>query len=495
MKHFDMIIVGSGAGLMVMEAALNNGLRCAIIEKAKFGGTCLTKGCIPSKMLVYPADFIREAQTSDRFGIHTGSVQPDWETVARRMWKQIDFNQTIEKNLKSIPNLTVYKGSAAFLDANSLVVSQPGQTDEIISADRFIIAAGARSFVPGIEGLAESGYVTSESFFGAKFPQKPWKSLAIIGSGAIGCEFAHIFSAFGTQVTLISRTSGILNKEEEEVAQFVEKQFIRSGITVLNDSDVVAASTADGQKQLTIQNRLTGQRTVVACEEILVAAGVRSNGDGLALDKAGVAVDKKGWINTNAYLETSQPHIWALGDINGKYQFRHKANYEAQVLIQNFFSGDKKKEIRYDTVPWTIFTHPQVSHVGMTEKEVQQKGLTYQAAKNHYSEVVGGRAMGYHDSDADNGFVKMIVDDNKKILGVHIVGPQSTVLLQTFVYLMNAGYQCQKKCRSMGAREFDALRILCPDVGTYAPINDSMVIHPSLNELTAWVFEKFNLPE
>lgn len=400
-----------------------------------------------------------------------------------------------EKNLQSIPNLTVYKGSAAFIDANRMIISQPGQADEIISGDRFILAAGARSFVPKVEGLEDTGYVTSESFFGAKFPKKPWKSLVIVGSGAIGAEFAHIFSAFGTQVTIISRTSGILNKEETEVAQFIERQFIRAGITVLNDCDILSVTSRDGKKQLTTQNRLTGQHTVVECEEILVAAGVQSNADSLALEKARVAVDSKGWIITNAFLETSQEHIWALGDINGKYQFRHKANYEAQILIRNLFSEEEKREARYDTVPWTIFTHPQVSHVGMTEKEAQQKGLTYQTAKNYYSEVVGGRAMGYHYRDEDNGFVKMIVDENKKILGVHIVGPQSSVLLQPFVYLMNAGYQCQKKCRSISAKDFEMLRILCPDIGTYAPINDSMIIHPSLNELTAWVFEKFNLPE
>ena len=490
MEHFDLIIVGSGAGLMVMEAALNKGLRCAIIEKAKFGGTCLTKGCIPSKMLVYPADFIREAQSAERFGVRTGPVQLDWDTVSKRMWEQIDFNKTIEKNLFRLPNLTVYKGSAAFIDAGRMAVSRIGEPDEIISGDKFVLAAGARSFVPDIAGLEEAGYITSERFFGDKFPKTPWKSLAIVGSGAIGCEFAHIFSAFGTQVTLISRTSVLLNKEEEDVAQFVEKQFARAGITVLNDSDILSAAAGDGQKQLTVQNRLTGQRTVVACDEILIAAGVRSNADSLALEKAGVETDQHGWISTNAYLETSQPHIWALGDINGKYQFRHKANYEAQVLIQNFFSDGEKTKARYDSVPWTIFTHPQVSHVGITEKEARQQGLAFKTAKNHYSEVVGGRAMGYHDRDADNGFVKMIIGDNKKILGVHIVGPYSSVLLQPFVYLMNAGYQCAKKCRSVGPKEFDALRILCPDVGSYAPINDSMVIHPSLNELTAWVFEK-----
>lgn len=490
-----MVIVGSGAGLMVMEAALNKGLRCAIIEKAKFGGTCLNKGCIPSKMLVYPADFIREAQTSERFGVRTGAIELDWGAVSRRMWKQIDFNETIEKNLHGIPNLTVYKGSAAFVDENRMVVSRPGQADEIISGDKFVLAAGARSFVPAAEGLESTGYVTSESFFGEKFPEKLWKSLTIIGSGAIATEFAHIFSAFGTQVTIIARSGSILTKEEEDVAQFVQKQLIRAGITVLTDSDILSVAAQNGQKELTIQNRRTGQRTVVACEEILVASGVQSNADSLALENAGIAVDKRGYIITNAFLETSQKHIWALGDINGKYQFRHKANYEAQILIQNFFSDGEKKEVHYDTVPWTIFTHPQVSRVGITEKEAQQKGLTYQTAINHYSEVVGGRAMGYHDRDEDNGFVKIIVGDNKKILGVHIVGPQSSILLQPFVYLMNAGYQCQKKRQSMSAKEFEALRLLCPDIGTYAPINDSMVIHPSLNELTAWVFEKLNPPQ
>ncbi len=493
MEHFDLVIVGSGAGLMVMEAALNKGLRCAIIEKAKFGGTCLTKGCIPSKMLVYPADFIREAQTAGRFGVKAGPVQLDWDVVSKRMWEQIDFNKTIEENLYSLPNLTVYKGSAAFIDPHRMAISRPGEPDELISGDKFVLAAGARSAVVPIEGLEEAGFVTSERFFGDQYPKNPYKSLAIIGSGAIGCEFAHIFSAFGTRVTIISRTGGVLNKEEEDVAQFVERQFADVGITVLGDSDVLSVAARKGQKRLTVKNRLTGEETVVECEEILVAAGVHSNADSLALENAGVKADAHGWIETNTYLETSQPHIWAIGDINGKYQFRHKANYEAQILIQNLFSEGDKTEVRYDAVPWTIFTHPQVSHVGITEKEAREKGLRYRAAKSRYSEVVSGRAMGYRDRDEDNGFVKMIIGENKKILGVHIVGPYSSVLLQPFVYLMNAGFQCQKKCQAAGPKEFDALRILCPDVGSYAPINDSMVIHPSLNELTAWVFEKFEM--
>lgn len=491
MKHFDLVIVGSGAGLMVMEAALSKGLQCAIVEKAKFGGTCLTKGCIPSKMLVYPADFIREAEESGRVGIRTPRPEIDWDAISKRMWDQIDYSKSIENSLQDVPNLTVYKGIGAFTGPNSMAISCGGKADEIIYGDKFVIAAGARTFIPPVEGLASAGYVTSETFFGDKFPKKLWKSLAIIGGGAISAEFAHIFSAFGTKVTIIAR-SEILNKEEKEVAQFVGRQFTKNGIELLTNSTILSASATGGKKFITIENSITKRHTVVECEEIFVASGVRSNADALSLEKAGVAVDKHGWIVTNPYLETSSEAVWALGDINGKYQFRHKANYEAQILIHNLFSGGDKKEARYDTVPWAIFTHPQVAHVGMTEKEAQSKGLSYRTAMNHYSEVVGGRAMGYRDGDDDNGFVKVIVSEDKKILGVHIVGPQAAILLQPFVYLMNVGYQCKKTKQAMSARELDSLRILCPNIDTYEPINDSMVIHPSLNELTAWVFEKLN---
>lgn len=491
MKQFDLAVVGSGAGLMVLEEALNQGLRCAIVEESKFGGTCLTKGCIPSKMLVYPADFIREAQRSRRFGVDVGTPSIDWDTISTRMWEQINFHQTIEKNLEKIPNLTIYKGRGSFTSPDSMVVRYPDGSEEHFRAEKFVIAAGARSFVPAIEGLEDAGYLTSETFFGPGFPQKPWDSLVIIGSGAISAEFAHIFSAFGTQVTIVARSGRILSKEEEEISQFVTRQFEHCGIRVLTDSVPVKAYREGTTKHLTVKNRVTGEETTVPCQEILIASGVRSNADRLCVDKAGVAVDEKGWIQTNLYLETSQKNIWALGDINGKYQFRHKANHEAQILMENLFSGGEKKEVNYHSVPWTIFTHPQVSRVGMTEGELKQKGIPYKAAKNYYSEVVGGRAMGYREGDDDNGFVKMLVGENKSILGVHIVGPQSSVLLQPFVYLMNEGYRCRRKLeKARDAKEIDGLRILCPHLGSYAPINDSMIIHPSLNELTAWVFEK-----
>ena len=495
MEHFDLVIVGSGAGLMVMEVALEKGLRCALIEQAKLGGTCLTKGCIPSKMLVYPADYLRETERAERIGIEVGRPVIHWDVIAERMWKQINFHHTIEENLKSIPNLVVYKGSGTFTGPNSIVISHKGAAGEEISGDKFLIAAGARTFIPQVEGLEEAGYVTSETFFGEKFPRKPWKSLLIIGGGAISAEFAHIFSAFGTKVTILARANGFLNREEPEVAKLVSRQFAKNGIELLTESEAVSVRAEMGKKYVTVEHSVTKNYSIVECEEILVASGIRSNADTLSLEQAGVEMDKHGWIKTNAYLETSRKHIWALGDINGKFQFRHKANYEAQILSRNLFSGEEKKEVRYDAVPWAIFTHPQVAHLGMTEQEVKIKGIPYQIAYNHFSEVVGGIAMGYRSKDEDNGFVKVILGYDKKILGVHIVGPQAAVLLQPFVYLLNAGYECRKTACTMAGKGMEDLRFLCPNLGTYEPINDSMVIHPSLNELTAWVFEKVAPPE
>lgn len=481
MKAYDLIVVGSGAGLMVLEAALQQGLRCALIEKGKLGGTCLTKGCIPSKMLVYPADLLREAETADRIGIRLSPPEFDWEVIGRRMWEQINFHKQIQQNLEKIPNLTLYPGEGAFTGPHSLRIRYTdGRPDAQVQGERILVAVGARSYVPAIKGLEETGYVTSETFFGDRFPEKPWGSLTILGTGAISLEFAHIFSAFGTKVTVIGRASRILRHEEEDISAFVARDLEKKGVRFLTDSKVAKVEREGGQKRLTVENRLDHSRTTLVSDEILVAMGVRSNADTLAAEKAGLTLDADNWIQTNAYLETSQPHIWALGDSNGKHQFRHVANYEAQVLMRNLFGEGEKQPAIYTAVPWAIFCHPQVAHVGMTEREVREKGIAYRTAKNYYAEVVGGRSMGYRPDDEDNGFVKMIVGEDNRILGAHIVGPNASALLQPIVNLMHQGEQYRDQLQQAGL----------PQLATYAPMVEAMVIHPSLGELTAWVFEK-----
>ena len=496
MERYDLVVIGGGAGMMVIEAALGQGLRCALIEKAKLGGTCLTKGCIPSKMLVFPADMIREAAAARRIGLTFQAPEIDWDRIASRMWEQINHSEDIEKDLAEFPNLTLYKGVAEFTGPSSLKVKKPdGTCTGEFSGKKILIAAGARTFVPPISGLEDTGYITSETFFGDKFPSRPWKSLAIIGGGAVGAEFAHIFAALGTQVSIIEMRDHLMTTEEEEISDFAEKQFKACGIDVLTSTSVIAASTAGSRKSLTV--RLSNkQEQTIECDEILIASGIRSNADSLKLEKAGVAVDGRGWITTNEYLETSQANVWALGDINGKFQFRHKANFEAEALIRNWFStGKTKKAVSYSTVPWAIYTHPQIAHVGKTEREIRRSGQKYWVGRNHYSQVVGGITMGYKSGDPDDGFVKIVVGEDQKILGVHVVGPHAAILVQPFVYMMNAGQKCtsgNKIPPAKLAERIRGLRVMCPPLGTYVPISDSMVIHPSLNELTAWVIESID---
>lgn len=499
MERYDITVIGGGAGLMVVEAAIQEGFKCCIIEEAKFGGTCLTKGCIPSKILVAPADLIREAQRANKIGLEFQMPTIKWDVMTERMWAQINLSKRVEEKFRKAKNVDVLKGRGEFIDPNTMKVTESDGSEKTIESDVFVIASGARTFIPPIPGFDEVDIITAESFFGDRFPEKPWKSILLMGGGAIGAEFAHIFSAMGTEVDLIEMKPRILATEEKSISEFTQTVFEQNGIRVHTDSQVISAKkTAEG-KMLVVKNMVTGEEKTLKGEEIFVAAGLLSNGDRINLKEAGVETDPRGYIITDKYMRTSQSHIWALGDINGKFQFRHKANYEADLVIHNLIKNDKPmREADYDTVPWAIFTYPQIAHVGATEEQVKKLGKPYYVGINNYSRVAGGVALGYDRGDTDDGFIKIIVNDKKQIQGVHIVGPQASILVQPFVYLMNNKETCtwnklkEKEPKSSG---FDELRIMCPELGKYTPIHHSMVIHPSLNELTAWVLNRLELKE
>lgn len=484
MKNYDIVVIGSGAGLIFVRSALANGKKCAIVENGKFGGTCLTKGCIPSKMLVYPADVLRDYKKAERVGIRFAEPAIDWAKILDRMWQQIGYSEQIEKRLKKTDNLKVYNGTAEFTGKRSLKIRYDDSSHfEQITADIIVIANGARSFIPPISNIEQTGYVTSETFFGEKFPKKPWESLIIVGGGAIGAEFAHIFSAFGTKVSIVEMRPNIIATEEKEISVFVENSFKNNGIDVFTNTKIIDSNKSGGSKSLKIENMLTGETRVIEAEQILIAAGVMSNSDTLNLFNTDIKTDDKGYIVTDEYLETTQKGVYAIGDINGKYQFRHTANYEAEILMHNLFSGSGKKRACYDSVPWAIFCSPQVAHVGRTEEQLKAQKKKYWVGKNYYSKVAGGIAMGISDDSYDNGFVKILAGEDRAILGVHIVGAYASILIQPFVYLMNCGFKCEK-------RQFKKNKeTVCPQLGSFAAIENSMVIHPSLNELTAWVIE------
>jgi dihydrolipoamide dehydrogenase len=240
-------------------------------------------------------------------------------------------------------------------------------------------------------------------------------------------------------------------------------------------------------KTVVFEDVMTQEIGEAVADEVFVAVGRRSNSDSFKPEMSGIKTDRRGWIEVDPYLETSQPGIWAIGDALGGLQFRHKANADAEILVKNMFRpAAARMPVDYSVVPWAVFTHPQIGHVGMTEGEAVAKGHEILVAVNHYSSVAKGYAMGYAPGAPDDGFVKVIVDKNGKILGAHVVGPEAALLVQPFVYLMNAGYVCPPTSASAGMLDME--QTACPEAGTYFPIDRSMVIHPSLNELTGWAF-------
>jgi len=486
MKKFDIVIIGSGAGLSTLSSALQNSLTCALIENAKFGGTCLTRGCLPSKIIVHPADVIREAQHAKKVGLDYVPPKVDWGLITERMWHTIDEHKGIEQSMSNVEGLTVYKGTGEFTRAFAMrVKDKNGGYSEEFEGSKFVIAAGARSFVPPITGLEETGYVISESFFGDKFPKTPWKSLVIIGGGAIGAEFAHIFSAQGTKVTVVEMQPHMVSTEEEDISIQLEKHFANNGIDVLTNHKAVSVQKSRDQKSVSVENILTGEAQTIECEEILVSSGIRSNADRLKVQNTGVQTDERGWVVTNEFLETNVKNIWAYGDINGKFQFRHKANYEAEICNNNIFSSEEKREADYTKVPWAIFTNPQIAHAGVTERQALDAHDNILVGTNRYSSVAKGFAMGYAKGDDDDGIVKLIADEHMKIIGAHIIGPHAAILIQSFVYLMNTEFVCQMKHKQTD----DPIHanIARVEGGTFDPMYKSMVIHPSLSEVVGWV--------
>ncbi|MFX1553759.1 MAG: dihydrolipoyl dehydrogenase family protein [Promethearchaeota archaeon] len=487
METYDLVVIGSGAGLNVLNVGLQFGMKCALVENTKMGGTCLTRGCIPSKVLVHPADLIRDAQDAKKVGVKFNIENIDWDLIAERMWSQINESKDIDQGLSTVPNLTVYKGVGDFTGEYEMVVrdTKDGKDLGNFKAERYVIASGARSFIPPIQRIEDMNYITNENFFGERFPEKPWKSLIIIGGGVIAAEFAHIFSAMGTEVTVVEMLPRLVVTEEPEISQLLERSF-RKYMTVLLNEKAIKAYWKKKMKAVLVKNMQTGEEREILAEEILIAAGRRSNADLLKVENTGVETDERGWIKTNQYLETNKKNIWCIGDANGLYQFRHKANYEAEICTNNIFGQeDQKRSVDYSAVPWAIFTYPQIGHVGLTQAEAIEKGYEIYVAMKNYSSVAKGFAMGFETGQEDDGFAKLIVDKSYRILGAHVIGPHAAILVQPFVYLMNSGFTCALP-QYRDEKDLPKVEKACPEAGSFMPIYYSMVIHPSLNEVTGW---------
>jgi len=453
LRQFDLIVVGTGSVMEIVNAVLqeNPHWRVAVIDKDEPGGICLTRGCIPSKILLYPAEVVRTVERAGILGVDVDLKSVDFGRVMERMRRLISSEiSMIRQGLTHTKNVSYFPAPAEFTGPYTLKIG-----DETITSKFIILGAGSKPSIPPIKGLAEAGYLTSDTVLGLK--QLP-ETVAVIGGGYIAAEYGHFLSAMGSRVMIIGRNRQFLPDEEPEVSA-IAKMELEKHMTILTNHEVrEVAKAGKGLKKLVAVNRETQEEVEIEAHEILVASGRSSNSDVLHPERAGIETDKEGWIVTNEFLETSQPGVWALGDATGRFPFKHKANYDAQIVYYNAVLKHRVKA-DYHAVPHAVFTYPEVASVGLREKEaVQQYGEDMILIGSHrYADTAKGEAMGIED---ENYFVKVIVLKNSlKILGAHIVGPFASTLIQELVNLMYVGEQSAQ------------------------PVLQAMHIHPALSEV------------
>ncbi|MEJ5292760.1 MAG: dihydrolipoyl dehydrogenase [Candidatus Methanosuratincola sp.] len=427
MRQFDLIVIGSGSGLDVAVAAANRGLKVAIIEKGPLGGTCLNRGCIPSKMLIHSADVMETIKGAERFGIHVNVHRVDFPSIIDRVTSEVDSeSKSIEDALKSSENPLLIKGLGRFKGPKLIEVG-----GEEIAAEKILIAAGSRPKIPEIYGLREAGFITSDEAL--RLREQP-KTLTIIGGGYIAAELAHFFGSLGTEINIIHRKELLLNNEDEEVARAYTEIASRK-YNVFTQSEPIRVKREDGTYEVTVNDLKASSMVRIRSDQLLVAAGRVPNSDLLDLDKTGVQVDQKGYIKVNEYLETTAPGIFALGDIIGKYQFKHAANLEAEYALQNILSPEERAPVDYTAMPHAIFTSPQIASVGSTEQELRSRGTEYIVAKWRYIDSGMGKAIEDH-----HGFVKFLYGkESLKILGCHIMGTDAATLIHEVIVAMKGG--------------------------------------------------------
>ncbi|MEO8511439.1 MAG: mycothione reductase [Chloroflexota bacterium] len=427
MEHFDLIVVGSGSGLEVSAAAAEQGWRVAVVEEGAFGGTCLNRGCIPSKMLVHVADVAQTIREAGRFGIRAGIDGVDWSAIVERTFAEIDRDAaTIREGNRSSEKITVFEGTARFIGHKQLEVA-----DVRISADAVVIAAGTRPSIPAIPGLDESGFETTDTVM--RIPELP-RRLVILGGGFVGAEMAHVFGSLGCEVTIVTRGPAMLRDEDRDVSRRLTEAYARRFRVILGSEARRITRRGDAR---VIDVGPSGETradptATIECDAILVATGRVSNADRLAVERSDVATDDRGFVKTDEYLRTTVPGIWALGDIVGRHQLKHNANLEAAHVANNLLNPDALAAVDYHGMPAAVFGSPQIGSVGLTEQAAEEQGIRYISATYAYDATAYGGSIEDHD-----GFVKVLADpDSGEVLGCHVIGTDASTLVQEAVNLV-----------------------------------------------------------
>lgn len=428
-SRYHLVVLGAGtAGLVTAAGAASLGAKVALVERHLMGGDCLNVGCVPSKTLIRAARAAHETRNAGEFGVRARDVQVDFATVMERV-RRVRAGISPHDSARRFRDLgvDVFIGEGRFRDSDTIQVG-----DALLRFKRAVIATGARAAEPIVPGLKEAGYLTNETVF--SLTQLP-KRLAIVGGGPIGCELAQAFQRLGAQVTLFHNKGHLLDREDDQAAQIVQNQFSREGIRLELRAKLLRAERDESGIVLQFSNGGSVDSTAnEVFDAVLVAVGRIPNVDGMNLDAVGVQSDLKRGLQVDDFLRTTNPRVFAAGDVCMNWKFTHAADFAARIVIQNaLFFG--RKRVSTLMMPWCTYTVPEVAHVGVDEQSASKSGLETETFTQPFDRVDRALTEGQPD-----GFVKILVrKGSDSIVGATIVGPHAGDLISEVSVAMKAG--------------------------------------------------------
>jgi pyruvate/2-oxoglutarate dehydrogenase complex dihydrolipoamide dehydrogenase (E3) component len=427
-RPYDLLVIGAGpGGTSAASAAAAEGRRVALAERDKIGGTCLNYGCDPTKTLLHTAQQLHRARHAAGRGLRIADAAADWSAAqahVRRVLRQMRGGSEAEaRRQQEQSGVEVIPGAARFAGPHELQIGR-----RCVSADRIVIATGSQAVVPPLEGLQAAGYLTNkEAIWLKRLPRR----LAIIGGGPIGVEFAQLFRRFGVQVTLLEQGPALLPKDDRELADQLCNLLAAEGVRMETEVEVQRVCKARGHTRIAFR---CPDRAVeeLAVDAVLVAVGFAPAIETLDLPAAGVAVED-GAVKVDASLRTSVPHIWAVGDVVGGYQFTHVAYEQGRLAARNAFA-EQPQPFDDRAIPWVTYTSPELAHVGQTEQQLRDAGVRYRVGRKPMQEVERALATGQ-----TCGQVKLLVGEDGRLLGGHILAASAGELIAPVTLALRAG--------------------------------------------------------
>ncbi len=449
--EYEVLVIGGGTGNNVAAAAADAGLETALVEKGPLGGTCLNRGCNPSKMVIQAANAANNVRTAGRFHLDASLDGHDFAAVVDEMDGTLaEIAADMEARYREKEGLTLYKNEATFVGDRTVVVD-----GERVRGERVVVAAGSRPTVPPIDGLDTVAFLTSRE---ALYLREQPDSLVVLGGGYIAVEMGYFFESMGTEVSIVEMRDSLVPREDPAVAEtFTDIARERHEVYTGHRATAVEG---DGETVTVHTEREDGEETTVSGEKLLVAVGRRPNTDTLGVEEAGIDTDDRGFVETDEFLGTSAENVWALGDIAGNHMFKHSGDYETDRLVQTVVEDDPAP-VDYTAMPHTIFTEPQIAGVGATEADLEAEGREYVVGRQSIPETPMGRAK-----KLDHGFVKVLAGPDGELLGCHILGHEASVLVHEVLVAMRSGD------------------------GTVEDVAGVIHAHPTLNKAVEYAFQE-----